>query len=84
MKNLIADMESNQYVAGVRQVNRHLLEHRIKKIYLACDCEDDFAAGVRKHAAAGGVPLEECGTRHLFAELCGIKVPCGVIGILSE
>lgn len=84
MKNLIADMASNKYVAGVRQVNRHLHENRIKKIYLATDCETAFADDVRKNAAAHSVAVEECGTRHLFAQLCGIEVLCAVIGILSD
>lgn len=83
MKNLIADMQANKYVAGVRQVNRHLLEKKIKKVYLATDCEKDFEKKVLAHFKTCGVKVEVCGTRHEFANLCNIEVLCAVIGILS-
>ena len=83
MKNLIADMQANKYVAGVRQVNRHLLEKKIKKIYLATDCEKDFEKKVLAHFKTFDVKVEVCGTRQEFAKLCKIDVLCAVIGILN-
>ena len=83
MKNLIADMKANRYVAGVRQVNRHLLEKKIKKVYLATDCEKDFEKKVLAHFKNFDVAVEVCGTRQEFAKLCNIEVLCAVIGILN-
>lgn len=84
MTNLIADLKANKYVAGVRQVNRHLLEGNVKKIYLATDCEQDFSKRVLANASAFRVEAEVCGTRAEFAQLCNIEVPCAVIGILTK
>ena len=83
MKNLIADMKANKFVAGVRQVNRHLLEKKIKKVYLATDCEKDFEKKVLAHFKSFDVKVEICGTRQEFAKLCNIEVLCAVIGILN-
>ncbi len=83
MKNLIADLQANKYVAGVRQVNRHLIEGNVKIIYLATDCEADFNKKVLAEAKTYGVKAEVCGTRAEFAKLCEIEVPCAVIGILK-
>ena len=83
MKNLIADLQANKYVAGVRQVNRHLIEGTVKIIYLATDCEADFNKKVLAEAKTYGVKAEVCGTRAEFAKLCEIEVPCAVIGILK-
>lgn len=83
MKNLIAAVSANKFVAGVRQVNRHLMEGEIKLIFLAADCEDDFAKKVLAYAKVCGVRTEVCGTRAEFAEVCGIEVPCAVVGILK-
>ena len=55
MKNLIADLQANKYVAGVRQVNRHLIEGNVKIIYLATDCEADFNKKVLAEAKSYGV-----------------------------
>lgn len=84
MKNLIADLQANKYVAGVRQVNRHLIEGNVKKIYLATDCEADFSKKVLAEAKTFKVNAEVCGTRAEFAKLCDIEVPCAVIGILAK
>ena len=84
MKNLIADLQVNKYVAGVRQVNRHMLEGNVKKVYLATDCEPDFGRRVLVDASAFCVEAEVCGTRLEFAKLCNIEVPCAVIGILKK
>ena len=83
MKNLIADITANKYVAGARQVNRHLLENKIKKVYLATDCEKDFEKKVLDHVKSFCVEIELCGTRQEFAKLCNIEVLCAVIGILK-
>jgi len=83
MKNLIADLKANKYVAGVRQVNRHLLDKQIKKVYIATDCEKDFEQKVLAHLKDFDVKVEMCGTRQEFAKLCKIDVLCAVIGILN-
>ena len=83
MKNLIADIKANKYVAGVRQVNRNLLENKIKKVYLATDCEKDFEKKVLQHVKSFGIETELCGTRQEFAKLCNIEVLCALIGILK-
>ena len=83
MRNLIADMKANKYVAGVRQVNRNLLENRIKKVYLATDCEKDFEQKVLAHFKKFDIEVQFCGTRQEFAKLCNIEVLCAVIGILN-
>jgi len=83
MKNLIADLKANKHVAGVRQVNRNLLENKIKKVYLATDCEKDFEKKVLEHVKNFDVKVEVCGTRQEFAKLCNIEVLCAVIGIVK-
>ena len=83
MKNLIADIKANKHVAGVRQVNRNLLENKIKKVYLATDCEKDFEKKVLEHFKNFNVEVEVCGTRQEFAKLCKIDVLCAVIGIVK-
>ena len=83
MKNLIADLKANKHVAGVRQVNRNLLENKIKKVYLAVDCEKDFEKKVLDHFKNFNIEVEVCGTRQEFAKLCNIEVLCAVIGIVK-
>lgn len=84
MKNLTADLQANKYVAGARQVNRHLIDGNVKKVYLATDCEVDFSKKVLTQFKNFGVETEVCGTRAEFAKLCEIEVPCAVIGILKK
>ena len=83
MKNLIADLKANKHVAGVRQVNRNLLENKIKKVYLAVDCEKDFEKKVLDQFKSFNVEVDVCVTRQEFAKLCNIEVLCAVIGIVK-
>ena len=57
--------------------------NKIKKVYLATDCEKDFEKKVLEHLKSFNVKVEVCGTRQEFAKLCNIEVLCAVIGILS-
>lgn len=84
MKNLTADLKTRKFVAGVRQVNRYIMENKISKIYLAADCQHSFSRQVSDMANSAGVPLVVCGSRAEFASLVGIDVLCAVIGILKD
>lgn len=83
MEKFVADVKTKNYVVGARQVNRLLAENGLQKVYLASDCDAEFSSAVKSSAKQGGVAVVSCGTRAEIAKVCGIEVPCAVVGILK-
>ena len=83
MEKLVADLKAHKHVAGAKQVNRLLAENGLQRIYLANDCDLQFAANIKTFAKKCGVAVIPCGTRAEIAKACSIEVPCAVVGILK-
>jgi ribosomal protein L7Ae-like RNA K-turn-binding protein len=72
-------------VCGVRQVKQMLLTpQNLRCVILAGDADPPLQEGVRGACKAAGIGVIDFPRRSELGMLCGLDVPCAVVGICNR
>ena len=81
---MISEAEKKNLRIGFKQVLRALSAGRVRKVFLAEDCEDKIKLPVEEKAAGFSVPVFYTKTMKELGSLCGIDVGASCAVVLED
>ena len=76
------DLPKGQWVTGVKQTERAILQGSVLKVYAASDVEDRVIAGLRALCLEKEIPFLQVENSALLGKACGIAVKAAAAGVL--
>ena len=77
---MIFEADKSSIIVGYKQTLKALAQNKVKKVYIAEDCEDKLKADI-ENAIASDIEKYYVATRKELGEMCNVKIgaSCAVI-----